>query len=682
MRIEYKHSALAVMATALAAAIRPPELIAPSAWAEANLVVVDGPRAGQKFDLSLTPYLREPLDFFADDCPDNKASIRKSKQCGGTEVAIAAIGYSIAAEPCDLFLIEPTAENLNEFTQLKLQPTIEATPALAERVKQKISRSSKGSTARIKRFAGGTLLTGIASSTADLRGKTRKKVVRDEVSEYDDDLDGQGSPHDMIAGSYETFLATGDWKNLGISTPRVKGACQIDAEFNEGDQRFWHVRCPGCEQEFHFKWDAKLFRFKRAYPYEAYYVCPHEACGTIISSLERNALVRAGRWIATASAPGKPRSYHIDAFISPFVPWDVIAERIVKAGDNPSTLKTLYNFTFGLPYEVKSSAPDWKQLLDRAQQHPELKRYHVPPQGLLLTAFVDVQLRGLWVEVVAHAPSRESWVVDATYIEGDTSHPGKPVFDQLRREILDRDYPDAFGRTRRLDAVGIDSGYRAHVVYAFVRMRQRLHPDTGRDVLLATKGLKGWGRPALGMPQLVDIDLDGKKIKDGAKVWGIGTWSLKGSICSDLFLEMAPLQEGEPPPQTPDGYCHFGNWVTDEYFKQLASETLVNVERKGRITGREWVAHAPNHYFDCRVGNVALAEYLGLSTTTAEEWAALARIRGLPPELSAVDLFTPRDERSPEGAPVPAEAAETSDDGERARRDNWISPQRGWLRRH
>jgi phage terminase large subunit GpA-like protein len=105
----------------------------------------------------------------------------------------------------------------------------------------------------------------------------------------------------------------------------------------------------------------------------ALYVAP--CCGTVIESWQRNDLVRAGRWIATAPAPGKHRSYHFDAFSSPFVPWDVIAKQIVEAGENPSKLKTLYNLWFGLPYEMKGSAPDHKALADRAAK---LKRYHVP----------------------------------------------------------------------------------------------------------------------------------------------------------------------------------------------------------------------------------------------------------------------------------------------------------------
>lgn len=672
-------NATRLIAGQLVALFDPGEAVTPSQWAAKNLVVPDGPRAGEKFSLELAPYLVEPLDFFSDECPDNKAAVRKSKQTGFTTLAIGAVGFTADVEPCDVFLIEPTLESLSDFNGEKLQRAIDGSPVLKRKIRAQTSRSSKGSTTKSKRFAGGSLLLGIATSTADLRGKTRKKVIRDEASEYPDDLGGQGSPHDMIGGAYTSFLANGDWKDLWISTPVVKGSCAIDREFEAGDQRYWHVCCPGCAEWFAFKWDAKLFRFNKSYPYQAHYIAP--CCGSVIESWQRNDLVRAGKWIATAPAPGKHRSYHFDAFSSPFVPWDTIAKSIVEAGDNPRKLKTLYNLTFGLPYEMKGTAPDHKALAERVEK---IKRYHVPPTGLLLTAFADVQMRGIWIEIVAHAPNRETWTVDAQYLDGDTSIHTNPVFDQLRREVLDREYPDAFGRTRTIDALGVDSGYRAHVVYAWVRGRQRLHAETGRDMILATKGLKGWGRPALGMPALVDIDLDGRKIKEGAKVWGIGTWSLKGSVCADLFLEIPPLREGAPPPETPDGYCHFGDWLSEEYFKQLTAETLQDIVHKGRFKSREWVARGPNHFFDCRVGNVALAEYLGLSSTTPDEWAALARRRGLPDELSRVDLFTPRDHAPAEA--VSEASAETiaaiAGLAGKPSESSSASPQGDWLQGH
>ena len=37
-----------------------------------------------------------------------------------------------------------------------------------------------------------------------------------------------------------------------------------------------------------------------------------------------------------------------------------------------------------------------------------------------------------------------------------------------------------------------------------------------------------------------------------------------------------------------------------------------------------------NHLLDCRVYNLALAEYLGLQKLTSDEWAMLGRERGAP----------------------------------------------------
>src|SRR5262249_31983918 len=160
----------------------------------------------------------------------------------------------------------------------------------------------------------------------------------------------------------------------------------------------------------------------------------------------------------------------------------------------------------------------------------------------------------------------------------------------------------------------------------------------GRDLILATKGAKGWSTPAIGTPALVDIDLAGAKVRQGCRLWSLGTWPLKGNFFSELHK--LGIQSGAP--VDPPGYCHFGAWLDENYFKQLVAEHLEDVKVKGRVTNRVWVRDGDNHYLDCRIGNKALAEYLGLSATTPEQWAALARARGLSDALSQVDLFTPR----------------------------------------
>ena len=626
MNIQFPEPAAAVIiARAMADLFEPGEEVTPAEWAAKNLVVPDGPRAGELFNLELTPYLVEPLNFFADACPDNKAVVRKSKQTGFTTLAIAACGYTADVEPCDLFLIEPTQENLSDFVGEKLQRAIEGSPTLQKKIRGQTSRSNKGSTTYSKRYAGGSLLMGIATSTADLRGKTRKKVIKDEASEYPDDLGGQGSPHDMISGAYESFLANGDWKELSISTPVVKGACYIDAEFEAGDRRFWHVRCPHCREEFYFKADPDRFCFNKSYPYEAHYSAP--CCGSIIHSWERNDLVKSGRWIATAAGPGKHRSYHFDALSSPFVPWDVIAKRVVDAGSDPSKLKTLANLTFGLAYDMRGEAPDHETLMAR---RVEARLGHIPPGFLLLTIAADVQKRGIYVEVLAHAPDQQSWPVYIDYLDGPTVDVDDGAFVGLT-ELYRREWPDAYGNRWRADEFVVDAGYHTDAVYEW----SRRHPG-----VKAIKGADGWRRVALGVATDQDVDYRGKKIKGGVKLRLVGTWDLKSKFYE--YLARSALVEGSAMVYPP-GYCHFPNFLDESYFHQITSEYLDDEIYRGRPrkVWKQQGGNAPNHYLDCRVYNMAVADAY-FSAFTADDWADRAKERGIPADLRTPDLFTPK----------------------------------------
>ena len=192
-----------------------------------------------------------------------------------------------------------------------------------------------------------------------------------------------------------------------------------------------------------------------------------------------------------------------------------------------------------------------------------LKRGHVPPQGLLLVAAADVQMRGVWVNIIAFAPNRQTWVVDAFYVDGSTEAPGRlsdapdcgNAFSVTLQKTIGRDFPDAFGRTRKLDALGIDAGYRSHIVYATVSANQRLHPMSGQEIIFATDGRDGWNKPPMGSPSLVDIDLAGHRVKKGCKLWPIGTFPLKAAFYADLRKEgLRSGAEVDPP-----GYCHFGS---------------------------------------------------------------------------------------------------------------------------
>lgn len=630
--------ALTIVVDALIAVLTPPELVDPTTWAERNLIVPDGPKKLEGWSRVLTPFVEEPLNHTSVDSPVNEFCVMKSAQTGFTTLMIAAIGHTIDVEPCDQMIVQPTDGALTDFNSKKLQIAIDQSPSLNGKVAAQTARSGKASTTYEKRYGSCSLTLALASSTADLRSKSVRKAWLDEVDEYEEDLDGQGSPFDMIEARQESFLQDGSWKRAYVSTPTIKGGSHIERYWDGSDKRKWFVKCPHCRaddgenSEFVFEFGPN-FRYDAQWPYRAYYVAP--CCGSVIEEFERRDMVRAGRWKATEPGPGKMPGYHFNAMSSPFVPWAKIAERAVKAGSDTAKQKTFYNLTLGLPFEMKGDAPDHVRLFERREDG--LKRYAVPPRGLLLTAAADVQMRGIWYEITAWAPNGESWTVDAGYCDGDTSSPDSEAFALLRQATIDREFRDAFDQPRKIDALGVDSGYRSHVVYSWVRANQRLHPDTGKDIVLALDGRDGWSLPAIGLPKLVDINLEGRKIREGCKLWPIGTWSLKASIYDDLRKE--GMKSGAL--RDPDGYCHFGLWLDMAYFEQITAEFLADEKYRGR-TRKVWKVRRENHLLDCRVYNKALAEYLGLSTMTADEWAALARHRGVPPAVTEQTLFTPR----------------------------------------
>lgn len=619
--LQFKHSAVAIMAAEAAALIKPPEKVLPADWAANNLVVPDGPRANTLWDASLTPYVVEPLNNSGPESPVNKEVIRKSAQTGFTVMAIAIVGSTIDTDPTGgILLVQPTDGALSDFIADKLTPAIEQSAALKAKVRPQVSRSGEGSTTYLKKYPGGSMSLAIANSTADLRSKTKRKIIKDEASEYPDDLDGQGSPHTMIEARYESFLDTGDWKEINISTPTVKGSCYIDEQFEAGDQRYWHVPCPQCGEKFAFRFGPN-FKFNDGYPYRASYVAP--CCGFPIEAHQKKELVRKGEWIATAPGPGKFPSYHIDAMSSPFVPWDKIAERWITAQGDPAKLKAFYNLTLGEAFEIKGDAPDHVRLMERREDYPPNR---IPPRGLMLTGAADVQMNGIYVEIVAWAPNRESWVVHVDVLEGDTTNANGGAFLKLG-ELYDREWPDSFGNRRRVDGFAVDSGFRSHIVYHWCSSRHNAYAVDGRD---------GWHLPAIGTPRVKDIDLDGVKL-GFVKLWPVGTWPLKGHWYEDLRREgKAAGHEVDPP-----GYCHFHKKLDENYFKQVTAEYLADVRNRGR-TAKRWEPRGSqaNHWLDCRVYNMAIADHLGLSSMTEEEWKLLARERA--PSITQGDLFVAR----------------------------------------
>ncbi|MEW6257414.1 MAG: terminase gpA endonuclease subunit [Pseudomonadota bacterium] len=628
-----------------------------------NLVLVDGEAAGELWSTAGAPYLQEIADCLSEDHPCNFVTVRKAQQTGASILALGWCLFIADREQANTLYAVPGIDTLRDLNSQKLQPLIDAWQRRVKRtvIRPVTSRAGTGSTAYEKKFAGGYLSLANANAVMDLSVKTIKKGVRDEFSKWQD-IPGVGDPANLFFGRFTAFRRTKSFKILSISTPEVDtgdetgetpGHCRIDLEFQQSDQRFWRVRCPECRR--HFVHDIALFRADLVHPHRSTYECP--SCTHHVSEPERVVAVKEGHW--HPMMPGREPGFHIDAFISLMMSYEAIAEDLKKVKSEKDR-KDFSNLILALPYKFRGDAPDHIRLMERREDFP---RRRIPPQGLILTVMADVQHSGIYFEVVAWGPDKRSWVVDVGFLNGDTTDHRRGAWASLA-EIYDRSYEDAFSHRRKADAFGVDAGDggRANQVYAWCS--ERLNA-------FALKGEDGWERPAISaQAKPVDIDLEGRVVKNGAMLWKTGTWSLKLDHYDNL--RKARVSE-DGLSVNPPGYCHFALWLDEIYFKQITSEYLEDIVVRGRVTGRRWAKRGENHYLDCRIGNMALAEHLGLSAMSPDEWRELARRRQVPDGTLTQDLFAPEPHKVMASAlaePVPAPAPLPQDE---PASDGWLS---------
>ena len=88
---------------------------------------------------------------------------------------------------------QPTVELAKRFSRQRIDPLLEETPALRERVAPARARDS-GNTMLSKEFPGGILVLTGANSAVGLRSMTARFLFLDEVDAYPGDVEGEGDP--------------------------------------------------------------------------------------------------------------------------------------------------------------------------------------------------------------------------------------------------------------------------------------------------------------------------------------------------------------------------------------------------------------------------------------------------------------------------------------------------------
>lgn len=585
--------------------IAPEPHLTVSSWADRHRMLPTLSAEPGRWRTSRTPYLQEVMDCLSVSSPIERVVFMKGSQLGGTEAGLNWVGYVIAHAPGLMLMVQPSIDMVRRNTATRIDPLLETTPILREKVAPARSRDSGNSTNR-KKFPGGMLVMTGANSAVGLRSTPARYLFLDEVDAFPHDADGEGDPVALAVQRTVTFR--GRRKIFLVSTPTIKGFSRIETAYEESDQRRLFVPCPECGQFQQITWSH--IRWPEGDRGQAYMVCEH--CGGVIEEHQKPSLLAKGQWHATAVGDGKTAGFHLSTLYSPFESWGDIAVEYGQAHKEPPRLKTWTNTKLGESWEDWAAAPaDTSVLLSRREIWGE----ELPAEVVVLTAGVDVQADRLELQVIGWGRDQESWSVGYRVIWGDPTQPA--VWTELDNALMERWPHERTIGDLTIRAAAIDSGHHTATVYDFCRTRlaRRIWAIKGR----AGAGVPAWprrpSRPKRGNVQLFIVGVD----------------TLKDALAARLKID-------EPGA----GFVHFSVDRDEGYFEQLTAERAVTRYRMGRPE-RVWMlqkADARNEALDTFV--YAHAALHGLAAAGLNLNLEAKRMKTLPlKEAAAVNSISP-----------------------------------------
>ncbi len=254
----------------LARGLRPDPDLSVSEWADAHRRL-SGKAASEPgpWRTARTPYLREIMDCLSPGSAVERIVFMKGSQIGGTECGNNWIGFVIHHAPGPMLAVLPTVEMAKRNSKQRVDPLIEESPKLRERVQPTRSRDS-GNTILSKEFRGGILVMTGANSAVGLRSMPVRYLFLDEIDAYPGDADGEGDPVALAEARTRTFSRR---KIFMVSTPTIRGHSRIEREYEASDQRRYMVPCPECGTHQWLKFEQLKWPDKQ--PEGVYYECEH-----------------------------------------------------------------------------------------------------------------------------------------------------------------------------------------------------------------------------------------------------------------------------------------------------------------------------------------------------------------------------------------------------------------------
>lgn len=627
--------------------LEPPEDLSVSHWSDRYRLLDPSARYAGPWRTRRTPYLREPMDAVFERGVRSVTFIKPAR-VGGTEMLNNVMAYAIDANPLPTLYVQPQQQHTEEEMAGRIRSLIQDSPQLARHIP-----GGDWATKHAIQLATMTIHGVWATSPTQFIRRTVGLLINDEIDNIEQAASWLG---DILSLASERLATYGSRaREVNATTPTYDYAAGW-RKLNESDYRRPYVPCPKCgeyqvlqfgqirvpegqrdpteirrrrlgryeclhckamlDHHRHHKWmidrvvwvprlaekgdkgqplwpdilEPLPLRRRRIRDVDSLAVPPYDPYDP--------AYAKHRQWRPKLSDPGvvsDQRGYSMNVLYSPWESrtWSDIIAHYFQVHRQPEQLRVFVNSWLGEPWRDRTSTPDWHVLRKRAEGSYRLDR--VPPAVKMLLAGADVQADTVYYTLWGFGAWDQRFLIrygtvdtlDQLYdILFRTTYPITPETGSLPIKELDA-LPHL-----RCSGLMIDSGYadRRDEVLEFGK----------RESVIATIGRAN------------------SQVK---KFQGVNTETFVRSASNpNLYITPVELYKGRlihglrRDPDT-EGAFHFPRETSDELLRHLTSErpvqqTIKTGKRKGR-TETVWQVIGPNHYLDCTVLCLHLADGLG-----------------------------------------------------------------------
>ena len=326
--------------------------IKPSEWAESCISFRNDKSSGhERFDLSLTPYLRDVLDAWDFAGRVREVTVVAPEQTGKTLGGwVAGLLWSMIYEPCLSLVCYPSLDIAEKINTDKLQPLMLEIPRLRDQLSQP---RSKG----IDRYNFSDLTSYFMGAGSRVTSHSAKIRIADEPDDYQAHDGKVPIMQDLRkrARSFDESLF------VKVCSPTTTDG-PIWLEYLDSSQGYWHLRCIGCGQLTMRSCDIHNLNWETVEGGGAHVAgserltCP--ACGRNHVESEKRAMNLSGAYIHKVPelVDNKP-GYQWGSLASQWksLGWGEIARAQIEAGKKASVKKQIYldNSIRGLPFRPR-----------------------------------------------------------------------------------------------------------------------------------------------------------------------------------------------------------------------------------------------------------------------------------------------------------------------------------------